>query len=253
MQSSSLAAFVPGVDSSLQAPAYPLPQTPFYSIEYPGYVRPTSVSLAVSNLGGQSVLDSAFKRAASKTETLIELKLRPEQPFAHPVPGDVVPTNNILLKIVKKRRKNRLEDGAIGEYTAEAIGVIPKTARFRSMVDYQYQPDMNDPVSKLRIAMDNMDGIYLTHLCIHSRDNPSFVVDALQSYVIPEEKADYTISVQSTSGTAMDTDINLDPELTGISVSRHQPESRTIPVMRSNLRLFPPPLFSRQTIPQGYK
>ncbi|KNZ74435.1 Transcription factor tau subunit sfc1 [Termitomyces sp. J132] len=234
MQSSSLAAFVPGVDSSLQAPAYPLPQTPFYSIEYPGYVRPTSVSLAVSNLGGQSVLDSAFKRAASKTETLIELKLRPEQPFAHPVPGDVVPTNNILLKIVKKRRKNRLEDGAIGEYTAEAIGVIPKTARFRSMVDYQYQPDMNDPVSKLRIAMDNMD------------------VDALQSYVIPEEKADYTISVQSTSGTAMDTDINLDPELTGISVSRHQPESRTIPVMRSNLRLFPPPLFSRQTIPQGY-
>ena len=28
------------------------------------------------------------------------------------------------------------------------------------MVDYQFQPDMNDPVAKLRIAMDNMDGMF---------------------------------------------------------------------------------------------
>lgn len=132
MQSSSETPISSGVDSSLQAAVYPLPQVPFYSIEYPGYVRPTSVPLAMSNLGGQSALDNAFKRAASKTETLIELKLRPDQPFAHPVPGDVVATNNILLRIVKKRRKNRLDDGYIGEYTTEVIGVIPKTARFRS-------------------------------------------------------------------------------------------------------------------------
>ena len=26
------------------------------------------------------------------------------------------------------------------------------------MVDYQYFPDMDDPVAKLRLAMDNMDG-----------------------------------------------------------------------------------------------
>jgi general transcription factor 3C polypeptide 5 (transcription factor C subunit 1) len=33
------------------------------------------------------------------------------------------------------------------------------------MADYQYQPDMNDPVSKLRLAMDNMDGrFYLLNL-----------------------------------------------------------------------------------------
>jgi hypothetical protein len=29
------------------------------------------------------------------------------------------------------------------------------------MADYQYQPDMNDPVTKLRAAMDNMDGMAL--------------------------------------------------------------------------------------------
>jgi general transcription factor 3C polypeptide 5 (transcription factor C subunit 1) len=128
------------------APERPLPQTPFYSVEYPGYVRATSVPLAVKNLGGQASVDNAFKRTASKTEALMELALRPGQPFAHPVPGDVVGTNNILLKVVKRKRKRRLgdmDDGAIGEYTAEAVGVIPKTARFRSeQVVSSHQPQI---------------------------------------------------------------------------------------------------------------
>ena len=134
MQSFSSSAVPESTPS--QAPEHPLPQTSFYSVEYPGYVRSTSVPLAVNNLGGQAALDSAFRRAASKTDTLLELKLRSGQPFAHSIPGDVVGTNNILLKIVKKRRKKRpegdLDDGAVGEYTAEAVGIINKTSRFRS-------------------------------------------------------------------------------------------------------------------------
>ncbi|RDB23140.1 Transcription factor tau subunit sfc1 [Hypsizygus marmoreus] len=241
----NIESYVPelGLSPFTEAPEHPLSQVPFYSVEYPGYVRPQSVPIAISNLGGQSTIDNAFKRAASRTEALIELKLRPGQPFAHPVPGDVVATNNILLKIVKRRRKRRpdgiMEDGAIGEYTAEAIGVIPKTARFRSMVDYQYQPDMNDPVSKLRVAMDNMD------------------VEALQAYTIPREKADYMISTNANAEkteTSMDIDLNLDPQLTGVAVPPPRPEcqSPALPSMKSNLRLFPPPLFSRQTISQAY-
>lgn len=124
------------VSSPFSAPERQLPQIPFYSVEYPGYVGPSSVPTAVKNLGGQTSIDKAFKRTASKTESLIELALRPGQPFAHPIPGDVVGTNNILLKVVKRRRKRRMDrdrdDGAMGEYTAEAIGIIPKTARFRS-------------------------------------------------------------------------------------------------------------------------
>ncbi|KAG6886058.1 hypothetical protein C0993_004048 [Termitomyces sp. T159_Od127] len=127
-----------------------------------------------------------------------------------------------------------MDDGAIGEYTTEVIGVIPKTARFRSMVDYQYQPDMNDPVAKLRVAMDNMD------------------VDALLSYAIPEEKADYTVPVESSSRMAPNMDMELDPELTGIPISQYRAENRATVAVRSNLRLYPPPLFSRQTIPQAY-
>ena len=119
----------------MSAPAYPLPDTQFYSIEYPGYIKPTSVPYAIRTLGGQTVVESAFKRTANKAETILELNFRPGNPFAHPVPGEVVHTNNILMKVVKRKRRRALpaEEGEpIGEFTVEALGVIPKTVRFRS-------------------------------------------------------------------------------------------------------------------------
>ncbi|KAF9821024.1 hypothetical protein IEO21_01001 [Rhodonia placenta] len=208
----------------------PLPSKHFYSIEYPGYVQPKSVPLAVERLGGQSNIDNAFKRSSGKTEPLLELHLRPGNPFAHPVPGEVVHTHNILLKVVKRRRRKRdgdvpsssTADSSVGDYTVEAMGVIPKTARFRSMVDYQYQPDMDDPIAKLRTAMDTMD------------------VEGIMSFRIPPEQEDYVVPEDPS---AMD----IDPQLTGTD-NNHQFGLK----LKSNLRLFPPPLFSRQNIPQNY-
>jgi general transcription factor 3C polypeptide 5 (transcription factor C subunit 1) len=124
-----------------RAPSRELPTTHFYSIEYPGYVRPESVSKAIDTLGGQPSIERAFRRNAPKEDSLLELNLRPDNPFSHPLPGDLVPTNNILLKVVKRRLKRPPpndgdHDGNLqavaGEYTAVAVGVIPKTARFRS-------------------------------------------------------------------------------------------------------------------------
>ncbi|KAM6504022.1 RNA polymerase III transcription factor (TF)IIIC subunit domain containing protein [Amanita muscaria] len=171
----------------------PLPQTPFYSIEYPGYVQGSSVPLAVESLGGQSKLDHAFRRATSKPESILELSLRPSNPFAHQISGEVAATNNILFRVVKKKRK----DNGQGEYTIEAVGVIHKTVRFRGLVDFQYQPNAKDNVACLRTATDAMDA------------------DALRTHRVTD-----TISPSQS------------PE--------------------GDLRLFPPPLFSRQIIPQGY-
>ncbi|OSD01840.1 hypothetical protein PYCCODRAFT_1478265 [Trametes coccinea BRFM310] len=225
----------PGTSSSSPAPApapeRPLPQTHFYSVEYPGYVRPTSVPLAIERLGGPNAIDGAFRRASGrdKVESLLELRLRPGNPYAHPVPGEIVPTSNVVLKVVKRRKKRKegqgLEDGAVGEYTIEAVGVVPKTARFRSMADFQYQPDMSDPVAHLRKAMDTMD------------------VDGILRYHIPPEKEDYTITEADPS--AMD----IDPQLLGEGEAAG-PSGPT--KTRSNLRLFTPPLFSRQGVPQNY-
>ena len=60
------------------------------------------------------------------------------------------------------------------------------------------------------------------------------------SYHIPEEKEEYTLPVYSD---AMDVDI--DPSLIA--------DPETGRAVKSNLRLPPPPVFSRQTIPQIYK
>ncbi|KAG6378461.1 RNA polymerase III transcription factor IIIC subunit-domain-containing protein [Boletus reticuloceps] len=202
--------------SPTEAPERPLPATHLYSVEYPGYVQPSSVPLAVRNLGGTAKLENAFKRTAARSEALLELNLRYGNPYAHPIPGDVVGTSNILIKVTKRKRRRVDDDGVIGDYIAEPLGVVLKTARFRTMADYQFQPDMSDPIARLRLAMDRMD------------------VDAIRQYTIPEEKEDYVIS----SPTGDDT--NIDPGL------------MKQPATRSNLRLFPPPIFSRQGIPQNY-
>ncbi|TFY80278.1 hypothetical protein EWM64_g3735 [Hericium alpestre] len=218
-----------GPSSSPLAPEHALPSKPFYSIEYPGYVRTTSVPQAVQTLGGQSRVSSAFRRSTSKNDSLLELNLRPDNPFSHPIPGDIVPTNNILLKVVKRKRRKLNPDGQeeiVGEYTADAVGVIPKTARFRSMVDYQFQPDMSDPVSKLRMAMNAMDA------------------DGIRSYSIPQEKEEYTLA-EDPDAMQIDPQLAIDPQLIGGS-QEHAPRRKT------TLRMFPPPLFSRQTIPQNY-
>ncbi|KAF9263593.1 hypothetical protein L218DRAFT_927336 [Marasmius fiardii PR-910] len=231
------------------APETHIPSTAFYSIEYPGYVKPSSVPAAVQNLGGASSLEAAFlRRGTSKSEQkmLVELKLRPGNPFAHPVPGEVVNNNCILLQVTKRKRKRRESEAGsgyqtrdeIGEYKVEPMGVLPKTIRFRSMVDYQYQPQADDPVAELRRAMDKVD------------------VEGICSYKAPTEKEDYLIQVETaTMPTPVDHEfaMNVDPRL--MTEEERTAAAQNVisqPILKSNLRLFPPPLFSRQTIAQGY-
>ena len=137
------------------APLFPLPPTTLYSVEYPGYVRPESIPLAIERLGGQRRLETAFGRVPqrdAKESFPLELKLRPEDLYSHPVSGEVVATSNLVLKVVKRKRKQKegsLQDReSVGEYTAEIVGSIPKTGRFRCMsiylvcmeMLYQYTP-----------------------------------------------------------------------------------------------------------------
>ena len=82
------------------APERALPQAHFYSIEYPGYVREQAVPQAIQSLGGQHRVDRVFKRTAhSRADALIELALHPDNPFAHPIPGDVVPAPDVGVPV----------------------------------------------------------------------------------------------------------------------------------------------------------
>lgn len=63
---------------------------------------------------------------------------------------------------------------------------------------------------------------------------------------MPPEKGDYMIPATESNELNMD----LDPQFTPGS---DNPTNSSAPRMQSNLRMFPPPIFSRQAIPQGYK
>lgn len=113
--------------------------TPIYAgIEYPGPVR--SIPRALASLGGPAHVSSSLasssgagSKDASKT---IELDLNPGNPFFHTVPSHQVATANVVMKVVKRRRKcpkksvERGED-ELGAYRLEVAGVVDKTVRFR--------------------------------------------------------------------------------------------------------------------------
>jgi len=75
-------------------------------------------------------------------------------------------------------------------------------------------------------------------LATHVWTSP-LLVDAIRKFVIPEEKEDYTAPRDLDA-------MVIDPELSG------EPSNATIE-MKSTMRAFPPPLFSRIGIPQQYK
>ncbi|KAG8953739.1 tau 95 subunit of transcription factor TFIIIC [Tulasnella sp. 424] len=238
-----------------------LPQTSFYSIEYPGYVSetPEALSGALKTLGGQASVDKIFKQPRSR---VLDLKLRPDDLFAHPIPGEAVNSLKILVQVTRRKRRKRdpevppneptsnqpephgesdagMEVDAGQEipttpsskenpnpnpweeepmYTTELLGTIPRTVRFRAMADFQYTPNLNDPIIKLRQSMDALD---------------MSTVEAIKSFVFPVEEEDYTLPL----------DAPLTPEAM---------EDPTVPKTRSNLRIPHFPVFSRATIPLQY-
>ena len=151
------------------ATSYEIPQRPFYSIEYPGYVRPTSVPQAIARLGGEKIVSEAFRKNLN-----VDLKLHDpgKRPFAHPPSGKTVEVQNLVLKVTRRKRKvdvpkepensgndvemqggdtegdqhsqplgwegmpfaNALREATTskGEFKIEVLGRLQKTMRFRS-------------------------------------------------------------------------------------------------------------------------
>ncbi len=71
----------------------------------------------------------------------------------------------------------------------------------------------------------------------------AITVEGIRGFQFPREMEDYT-----TTDDASAMGVDIDPQLVG----RAHPEAQHS-TQRSNLRLFPPPIFSRQGIPQNYK
>jgi len=99
-----------------------LPKTAYGSIEYPG---PVSHAAAITDLTSQEEIDTCFN-TSSGTNALLEVHYRKDKMGA-PVRGYRVPSQKLLVKVVKKRSK----DGEGGVFTTEVVGPVNHTVRFR--------------------------------------------------------------------------------------------------------------------------
>ncbi|CAG8453846.1 1019_t:CDS:10 [Paraglomus occultum] len=146
------------VDLYERPSVYLLPRQRLFAVEYPGYIK--NVHKVISTLGEKRGLLKAVNKG------LAELRYRHNDPFCHPINGDVVPTANFLLKVTRRRKKSsgKQEGNATSKikntnqnFTFEVVGIINKTCRFRGMSDAQYVPNPYDSIPNLRRQLGKFD------------------------------------------------------------------------------------------------
>lgn len=104
------------------APHRHLPKTAYGAIEYLG---PVSHAGAILDLASQEEIDGCFN-APARENPLLELHLRKDKKGV-PVKGYRIPTQKLLVKVVKRKRK----DGKGGIFTSEVVGPVTQTVRYR--------------------------------------------------------------------------------------------------------------------------
>ncbi|KAI7880180.1 hypothetical protein K492DRAFT_237447 [Lichtheimia hyalospora FSU 10163] len=124
---------------------YTLNDRQFICVEYPGRVN--NIDRAIETLGGQQAITAAVENDKNG----IELRLRPKDPFSHPISGHVRRIPGLLLKVTRRRRKGQPEDE--GETKAELLGTVTRTCRFRAMNDFQYVVPKEDRMRQLKEAL----------------------------------------------------------------------------------------------------
>lgn len=115
-----------------------LPNSKLFAVNYPGY--PSSMERAMMTLGGAEGIAKVHQSPSNN----LELRFRPEDPYSHPVFGELFPCNNFLLKISKHDTKGGpSETDAIShlkedEIHADIVGRVSEAYYFNGMVDYQH-------------------------------------------------------------------------------------------------------------------
>ncbi|KAJ6734086.1 GENERAL TRANSCRIPTION FACTOR IIIC POLYPEPTIDE 5 [Salix purpurea] len=112
-----------------------IPSKEGFAVYYPGY--PSSTSRAIQTLGGtESIL-----KARSSQSNKLELYFRPEDPYSHPVSGELRSCHSMLLKISRKKKDSSSINDAkeeSKEFHADIVARIPEAYYFEGMADYQH-------------------------------------------------------------------------------------------------------------------
>ncbi|KAJ3327941.1 tau 95 subunit of transcription factor TFIIIC [Blyttiomyces sp. JEL0837] len=161
------------------AESHPLPNWGFHVIEFPGTIE--NIENAFTALGGEESIARAFSEELGS----LELRFRPNDPFSHPLIGEVISTSNLVLKVTRRKRKKPTgPNGTFApqdqEMKTEVVGTVTKTCRFRALADYQYIMDRDDPIFKLRQSMGNYDVQHIEIANIKLTFLPSILMKAFR-------------------------------------------------------------------------
>lgn len=105
-----------------------IPEKTLFAVNYPGY--PTSTMRAVETLGGEA----AISKARLSETNYLELRFRPEDPFSHPVFGELHGISGLLLQLSRVQDKEKTGQ----EVKAEVVAKVDQCYKFKGMADYQY-------------------------------------------------------------------------------------------------------------------
>ncbi|CAH8268002.1 unnamed protein product [Arabidopsis lyrata] len=121
-----------------------LPSKEAFVVHFPGY--PSSISRAIETLGGIQGISQARESISNK----LELRFRPEDPYAHPALGEQRPCCGFLLRISKQDIKKpesqpvlaTSSDVCLEEAStvlcADIIARVSESFHFDGMADYQH-------------------------------------------------------------------------------------------------------------------
>lgn len=128
------------------------PQRAAVCIAYPGDIH--SVDKAVDTLGG---LDAVA--AAARDKSFIKCRLRPADPYAHPIYAEMRSTTSFLVRM---RRRPATEMGEPSSWDASVVARVPQTYRFRGMADLQYivrghKATLSEELQKAKASKDTLD------------------------------------------------------------------------------------------------
>ncbi|KAG8901477.1 tau 95 subunit of transcription factor TFIIIC [Tulasnella sp. 403] len=243
-----------------------LPQTPFYTVEYPGYVSgaPESLATVLKTLGGQPALDKVFKQPRAKH---LDLNLRPDDLYAHPIPGESSSTVKILVKVTTRRRRKKSSN----PNTDQVVDAMSEPAG-----QHQAPEIDSNLLSSLPSSTDASSSETAPQSLNTWQEEGVFKVDtmgvilktvrfrAMADFQYAPDPTDPVIQLRETMQKLDDTAVNtllnfsFPPEKEDYSLPLPEPLSEEhvndpdLPKTKSNVRLPPFPVFSRVTMPSQY-
>lgn len=132
------------IEKRSEARIIKIPNQSFTIIEYPGLIK--NLNKAIKTLGGLNLISKGLLNS-NEIYNNIELNLNLNNNNnnnnsnfnQHPIQSNLSLTGNILIKIIKRKRKIPLknEKGEIieeGFYSFNSIGIINRSVRFRGKI-----------------------------------------------------------------------------------------------------------------------